>query len=206
MGQGECQFRAHLYDEEMIARVVESGGRARTRRAILDAAVSVLSRRPGASLGDVAEAAEVGRTTLHRYFPERSDLLDAVSADALERIAAAMHRARLADGPPRQALLRACRELFDLGELLTLVFHEALFAGRHEWQEPSEADVALLALVERGHADGSIDATLTPLWVQSLLWSLLYAADSHVRDTGGSRHDALGMALRSLDGAVRPPA
>jgi len=47
---------------------------------------------------------------------------------------------------------------------------------------------------------------LTPLWIQSLLWPLLYAADSYVRETGGSRHDAMAMAmaLSSLDGAVRP--
>ncbi|MDQ3577436.1 MAG: TetR/AcrR family transcriptional regulator, partial [Actinomycetota bacterium] len=45
------------------------GARARTRRAILDAAISVLSRNPAASLAEVAEAAQVGRTTVHRYFP-----------------------------------------------------------------------------------------------------------------------------------------
>ncbi|TGJ95488.1 TetR family transcriptional regulator, partial [Actinotalea fermentans ATCC 43279 = JCM 9966 = DSM 3133] len=60
-----------------------TGARARTRRAILDAAVSVFSSNQAASLGEVAQAAQVGRSTLHRYFPERADLMRAVGAEAL---------------------------------------------------------------------------------------------------------------------------
>ncbi|MBQ1052796.1 TetR family transcriptional regulator, partial [Micromonospora sp. C51] len=56
----------------------ETGSRARTRQAILQAAIEVLSRNPAASLGEIATAAQVGRTTLHRYFAERSDLLAGV--------------------------------------------------------------------------------------------------------------------------------
>jgi TetR/AcrR family transcriptional regulator, repressor for lfrA len=191
-----------LYD----AAVTESGSRTRTRRAILDAAVSVLSRRPTASLAEIADEAGVGRTTLHRYYPERSDLLDAISADALAQIAAAMRRARPADGSAREALLRLCRELFDLGELLTVVFSQILTPGRPEWEESSDTDNEMLHLVERGHRDGSISTALTPYWVHGLLWTTLYAADSYVRETGCSRHDALAMAVASLDGAIRPPA
>ncbi len=179
------------------------GARARTRRAILDAAVTVLSRNPAASLAEVAEAAQAGRTTLHRYFPERSGLLDAVSADVLARIDAAVLRARPGDGSGRAALLRVCRELYDLGDLLTLVLSGQL-SERPEWQMCTDADAALLALVRRGQSDGSIGPDLTPEWLQRLLWSLLSAADAHGRQSDGSRHDALAMALRSIDGAVRP--
>jgi TetR/AcrR family transcriptional repressor of lfrA len=44
----------------------EGGPRSRTRKAILDAAMAVLGEDPGASLGDNAAAAQVGRSTLHR--------------------------------------------------------------------------------------------------------------------------------------------
>ena len=139
---------------------------------------------------------------MHRYFPERSDLLDAVSADVLARIDAAVRRARPGEGTGRAALLRACRELFDLGDLLTLVL-SGQFAKRPEWHECTDADLALIALVQRGQADGSIDPDLTPEWLHRLLWSLLSAADAHGRESAGSRHDALAMVLRSIDGAVR---
>lgn len=73
--------------------LVESGTRVRTRRAILDAAVSALTRNPQAALADIALVANVGRSTVHRYFPERSDLLAAIGTDATEKIAAATVRA-----------------------------------------------------------------------------------------------------------------
>lgn len=60
----------------------QSATRERTRKAILDAAVSVFASKPAATLSEIASAAKVGRTTLHRYFPERSDLVDAVAAEA----------------------------------------------------------------------------------------------------------------------------
>ena len=56
----------------------ESATKVRTRRAILDAAVGALARDASASLAEVASAAGVGRTTVHRYFPERADLLRAL--------------------------------------------------------------------------------------------------------------------------------
>ena len=75
----------------------ERGARARTRQAILSAAIEVLGQNPSAALSDIAAAADVGRTTLHRYFPERSDLLRAVAAEGSARLDAG-HRER----PPRR--------------------------------------------------------------------------------------------------------
>lgn len=65
----------------MVSSMRESGARGRTRRAILGAAASVLSRRRDATLADIA-AAEVGRSTLQRYFPDREMLLSAVVEDS----------------------------------------------------------------------------------------------------------------------------
>ena len=79
--------------------MTESATRTRTRQAILAAAVTVFARDPSAALGEVAAAAGVGRTTLHRYFPERSDLLSALVVHVLEQVAAAM-RARGAGARP----------------------------------------------------------------------------------------------------------
>ncbi|MET9630562.1 TetR/AcrR family transcriptional regulator [Lentzea sp. NPDC006480] len=44
----------------------------------------MLLRDPTASLGDVAKAAGVGRTTLHKRFPTRSALIRALANDALD--------------------------------------------------------------------------------------------------------------------------
>lgn len=175
-----------------------TGTRARTRRAILDAAVQVLSQDSAASLADVAAAADVGRTTLHRYFPERSDLLAAISTDTLERIATATTRARLDEGSAAEALDRLCQEYFELGDVLMLAFTEPHLLSGPGWEDESDSDRALYRAIERGHADGTVDPELSTAWVGAALWSLLFAAWQHNRDEGVSRHEALALCLRSL--------
>lgn len=56
---------------------------------LLQTATSVLLKDPTASLGDVAKAAGVGRTTLHKRFPTRTALIRAVAGDALDLIESA---------------------------------------------------------------------------------------------------------------------
>lgn len=183
-----------------------SGTRARTRRAILDAAVQVLSKDPGASLGDVAAAAAVGRTTLHRYFHERSDLLAAISADTLEQIATATGKARLDEGTGSQALDRLCQEYFELGDVLMLAFTEPQLLTGSDWDAETDADRAVLRTIERGHADGTVDPGLSAAWILAALWSLLFGAWQHNRDEDDvSRHDALALCLRSLHKLIAVP-
>jgi AcrR family transcriptional regulator len=181
-----------------------TGVRARTRRAILDAAVSLLSKNPAASLGDVAVAAGVGRTTVHRYFPERSDLLAAICVDLLAKIAAATERARIDEGSALEAMERLCQEYFELGDGLLLAFEDPQSMKGGDWETETESDRALLRLVERGQAEGVIDPELPPTWVQQMLWALLYVAWQHSRDEGASKHATLSLCLRTLRKSIVP--
>ncbi|CAM5512688.1 TetR family transcriptional regulator [Streptomyces purpurascens] len=181
-----------------------SGTRARTRRAIIDAAIGLLAGDPTASLGDVAAAAGVGRTTVHRYFPERSDLLTAIGTDILEKVAAATERARLDDGPAAKALERLCQEYFELGDGLTLMFETPQLATWSGWDEETAADQHFLHTVRRGHTDGSIDPELDDEWVRNLVWSLLYSAWAHTRTAGASKHSAMTLCLHTLRKAIAP--
>ncbi|MDQ3403997.1 MAG: TetR/AcrR family transcriptional regulator [Actinomycetota bacterium] len=188
----------------MVDERIESGTKARTRRAILDAAVAVLSKDTSASLADIATAAGVGRTTVHRYFPERSHLLTAINTDAWERIAEATQRARLHDGDAVAALDRLCQAYFDLGDVLMLIFNEPSFAAGIDWNEETKDDIALRQVVERGHRDGTIDPDMPPRWIVHALWTLLYAAWQHAQLDDVPRHDALTTCLRSLRKLLAP--
>lgn len=184
-----------------------SGSRARTRQAIVDAAIEVLGRNPAASLGDIAAAADVGRTTLHRYFAERAELLAAVGAEGSARLDRATAQARMAEGTGASAVRRLCQEYFDLGSLLSLLFTEpALTAGPATdgpaTNGPGGCDPEFAAMVERGHRDGTIDPELPADWVQSLIWSQLYAGWAYLAETGASRHEVLRLILRTVDGAI----
>ena len=46
----------------------------RNREAVIEAALELLGEQPGASMQDIAEASEVGRSTVYRHFPTRDEL------------------------------------------------------------------------------------------------------------------------------------
>jgi AcrR family transcriptional regulator len=78
------------------------------RRAILDAAVSVVVERgyAAARVSDIAKRAGTSTGTVHYYFPTKVDVLDAALQHASER-SHARHRAELvALTEPREQLLR----------------------------------------------------------------------------------------------------
>ncbi|SEG99918.1 DNA-binding transcriptional regulator, AcrR family [Nonomuraea solani] len=180
-----------------------TGARARTRRAILDAALTVLAQNAAASLADIAVAAGVGRTTIHRYFPERSDLLAAIGTYLLERIDAATVRARLEDGAADAALERVCQEYFELGDALLFAFENPSLAQWAGWETETESDRALARLVERGHAEGALDPRMPASWVSETMWALLYTAWQHTRTNEAPKHAALDLCLHTLRKATR---
>lgn len=184
-----------------------SGVRNRTRRAILDAAIRLFSENPAASLGDIADAAEVGRTTLHRYFPSRTDLLNELVVDINEQINAATLRTRPDEGSAAEAIERLIEEYFDLGDLMSFMFSMPEIAQCETWEDQSESDRVLLGLVERGHADGSIDPDLTPDWIaMELIWTTLFGAWDYIRSERGTRPEARRMVLRTIMKAIAPAA
>jgi AcrR family transcriptional regulator len=182
----------------------ETASRARTRQAIIDAAIAVLGKNLSAPLSDVATAADVGRTTLHRYFAERSDLFHAVQSECVVRLKRATELARLDEGTGAEALRRLCEEFFDLGDVLSVVFSDPGCLEGVDWGEQGTSQDRFKAMVERGHRDGSIDPDLPASWLETVLWCQLYAAWSYVAEQGASRHHVLRLTIRTLTGAVRP--
>ena len=56
----------------------------RNRDQILDAAASLLARRPDASIGEIAEQAGLGRATVYRHFPDVAAIHHALREEARE--------------------------------------------------------------------------------------------------------------------------
>ncbi len=188
---------------DTLLPVTDSPTRARTRTAILAAAISLLLRNPSASLGEVADAASVARSTLHRYFPERADLLAALKVFADHQMVAATGRARLSEGTAAEALVRLCHEYFDQWDTFMWSYVES-FKGKDDvCAEPALVDPDLAAVIERGYADGTIDPLLPNAWIQQTMWAVLYSAQEYVRQ-GESRHTALDLTLRTLRKVIAP--
>ncbi|MGY0498390.1 TetR/AcrR family transcriptional regulator [Nocardia sp. FBN12] len=185
-----------------VEDVEQTSARERTRRAILDAAVATFAKSPNASLTEVAEKARVGRTTLHRYFPERTDLITAVGRLTEQAVADASKRARLGEGTGLDAVLRLCQEYFELSDVLTVIFFTS---GVYDEVTSGLSDDDAMAAIERGHEDSSIDTALDASWILNMMWALLYAAVDHVNRGPAGRLQAQTQALTSLRKAIRSP-
>lgn len=186
------------------AAPVESRVRARTRRAILTAAASVLARNRGATLAEIAEAADVGRTSLHRYFPDRESLISAVVKDSAGVMSRAIQDARLDDDGPVQALRRLAGTLLDAGDHLLFLFSDPGVRVTYEsMNEPGARTGAVARLIDRGRAEGVFDSEVSSAWIESAFWALVYAGCDAVHNGRLLRHEALNSVLRSLENGMR---
>ncbi|UNB50804.1 TetR/AcrR family transcriptional regulator [Mycolicibacterium sp. YH-1] len=189
----------------MNAPSVEGGLRARTRRAIIDAAVDVLARNPAASLSDIAAAAEVGRSTLHRYFPERTELVRSLALHVHALGNAAIAQAEPDSGPPIAALRRVVESQLELGPIVLYMYTEPVVS----------ADSLLRARLETGDeviADllqnvAKAPGVPPPGWSRRVFWSLLHAGYQAAQEDRTPKRRIIDAIMATLtEGAIRADA
>ena len=175
----------------------------RTRRAVLDAAAELLSKDARASLTEVATAAGVGRTTVHRYFATRDDLLHALADEALDNVASAIATARPAADDAAVALQRVVRELVELGPYLRFLNADPVIYDSptliRRWYEVFEP---VAAAVRRGQAAGQLRADLPVDWVVDLLGGAVITAWDSVHEGRLAARHAPQVVADSLLGGI----
>ena len=178
----------------------------RTRRAVLDAAAERLSKDARASLSEVAAAAGIGRTTLHRCFATRDDLLHALADEALDTVAAAIDSARPGDDDGPTALRRVVEQLVELGPYLRFlnadpVIYDSPTLGRR-WYEVFEP---VAAAVRRGQVAGQLRADLPVDWVVDLLGGAVITAWDSVHEGRLAARNAPGVVATSQLAGITSP-
>ncbi|MFH8477197.1 TetR/AcrR family transcriptional regulator [Streptomyces sp. NPDC018000] len=177
----------------------------RTERAIVAAAARTWAGDRAATLPQIAQAAEVGRTTLHRYFPERDGLVRAAVEYALESVAGAIAEAEPSKGHPVEAMRRVVAALASVSEAIMFVFGDQSLV--REVVPTVEPDLPtphdpVLDLIRRGQADGVFDDQLAPEWIQQVLWGLSYTAFEQVTQGALAKFDVAATVTRTLERGI----
>jgi TetR/AcrR family transcriptional regulator, repressor for lfrA len=175
----------------------------RTRRAIIDAATAVLAHDSRASLGEVARAAGVGRTTLHRYYPDRATLVRALAHEAFDATEQAFIASGLDTGSATEALGRLLHEMITLGDRFVFLLREPSLADDPEVEAAEKHSGAVIqSLIERGQASGEFASELPAPWIAKVVGSLVYGAWLAVDSRTVPRADAARLATATLLGGI----
>ena len=167
------------------------------REAIIDAAIDLLARNPGASLSEVAARAGVGRASLHRHFPSRGDLVTAITRQCMDEIDAVTDAAVGDARTARERLARMLEAVIPLGDryhfLAVERFDDASLEARHE------ADVEWLGILVDGLKEEGVMAPDVPRgWAVANIDAQVWLAWSQIAAGHLAPTDAAGLALRTL--------
>jgi AcrR family transcriptional regulator len=157
-------------------------GTRTTRRAdaeqntarILDAAAECLSRSTTASMGEIAQAAGLGRVTVYGHFPSREALIEATLTRLLDQGEAVLAGLDLT-GHPHQALRTLIESSWRLTATASAVLEAAqavLPPGRIRELHAKPAQ-RVEELIHRGQAEGAFRTDLPASWLVSVLHHVL---------------------------------
>ncbi len=187
---------------------------ALVRPSVLDVAVQVFAADASASLADVAHAAGIGRTTLHKRYPRRQDLLVAIaqhSLDALEAAIAAALGGTSESGPdgaldrdPTETLRLLVEKFVPLGAHLSFLMRQPSLDAVQELNDRwNRLDEPIKDVVRDAQRRGAIRGDVPVYWVVTSLYGLVYAAWEGVAVGELARAEAPALALDGLLNGVR---
>ncbi|MFI6392792.1 TetR/AcrR family transcriptional regulator [Nonomuraea sp. NPDC050540] len=177
---------------------------------LVEIATQALLASPTASLAEVAAAAGVSRTTLHRLYPTRQALLVAVATEAVDRVERAYANAGLSvPGEEAEAALRRLlTALIPLGPQLEFIHRERGLDEEHALHARFDTlDDLVIDLVKRGQQARVLRSGLAAWWIVSSLNGAVYGAWESIELGRLAPRDAPGLVLSTLlDGIRTGPA
>jgi AcrR family transcriptional regulator len=189
----------------MSVRVVGSpSSRHGTKPSLLDVAAEVLVADPSASLADVAEAAGIGRTTLHKHYATRDDLMRAVGHRAIDLWERAV--GEVADtGGPDGGLRAVVEAMIPIGPQLAFLWRNPAFDHVPDiGQRWLAAEARGLAVLKRAQAHGAVGADVPDWWLLQTFYSLIYVAAESVRSGHLAPRDAPALVLDTYLHGIGP--
>lgn len=165
----------------------------RTVQKILRATERALRSDPAASIEQIAAAAGVARTTVHRRFTSREALIEALTDSVVQRFLDALDLARPEESTPEEALRRTAEQLLDVK--IGWSFALAALIARHPLVDHGQGPVYVRCsqLMLRARQAGLIQSSADIDWCTRVFLALLREA-ANERDG-----DRTALANRVLD-------
>ena len=143
-------------------------------------AAEVLVADPAASLAEVAAAAGIGRTTLHKHYATRDDLLCAVGHRAIDLWVQAVDTVAGTDDPDG-GLRAAIAAMIPIGPQLAFLWRTPAFDHIAELEQRwKAAEARNLAVLKRAQDRGFLSASVPDWWLLQTFYSIIYVAAESV--------------------------
>jgi AcrR family transcriptional regulator len=180
--------------------VQTAGVRWGTRRPIptlLDIAAEMLVDNPAASLAEVAKAAGIGRTTLHKQYATRDDLIRATAHRAMDLWDQAVSTASETDlDGGLRALVTA---MVPLGPQLAFLWRTPALEHVDEILTRLDAlQERQLIVLRRARKLGILTEHTPDWWLLRILYAVVYSAAEAIYDGTLAPLDAPELALSTL--------
>jgi AcrR family transcriptional regulator len=177
--------------------------RPTTYDAILEAAFQTYNVNPTASLAEVAQAAGVGRATLHRHFSGRAALMQALSKRATQELDDAVEAITNNALSYTEGLRLSLVAIIPLGDRQWFLSHE------YEDADPEKraAETAeLIDAIDHAKTEGTFDPHVPSPWIATLYENVIYAAWTLVRTGEATPNQAADIAWRTLTSGLQGDA
>ncbi|MFJ6082799.1 TetR/AcrR family transcriptional regulator [Streptomyces sp. NPDC092369] len=145
----------------------------RSVRAILEAAELVLAADPNASMEQIAEAAGVARTTVHRRFASRQALIEALAESAVRQLTQAIEDARPDTTPPLIALHRVTANVLRIKGAWSYALGRPSDEGGAAAAGWDQVGARCVELLGRARAEGLLDPAMDLEWVRRVYYALI---------------------------------
>jgi AcrR family transcriptional regulator len=167
----------------------------RSVRAILEAAERVLSADPGASMEQIAAAAGVARTTIHRRFTHRQALIEALAVSAARQLAQAVEDGRPDTAPPSVALHRITANVLEVKGAWAFALGLGADPGSEAAALHQDIGRRCVTLLERAREAGLVDEAADLHWLRRVYYALLGESLHGSPDDTGLDTDALAARI-----------